>query len=76
MHPDTIAAIGAFLTGVGAVLGAMRSLRRVRKAERDDCDKRVAEVRSVFRAGYREGLRVAPRDARPEEDDERWSHLP
>lgn len=79
MSSDTIAALGAFLTGAGAVLGSMRSMRRIRRKDKDECDERVAEVRSVFRAGYKQGMEVEPRvtnrDERPEEN-ERWSHLP
>ena len=51
MSPDTIAAIGAFLSGAGAVAGAFWSLGRMRKRMREECEER-------FKA-FREGIEIA-----------------
>jgi len=45
------AALGAFLTGVGSVVGAMFSLKRVRKRSEDECKQRIDDIRKAFRAG-------------------------
>lgn len=51
LSPDAIAALGAFLSGVGAVIGASWSLNRQRKRLEDECSRR-------FKA-FREGIKVA-----------------
>lgn len=50
-----IAGVGALLTGVAAVIGSLTALRRVRKSERTECDKRVREVQAAMREGIRIG---------------------
>jgi hypothetical protein len=45
-------AIGAFLSGVGAVISAIVSLRIVQKRARQECEERIAEVRAAIREGY------------------------
>jgi len=47
------AALGSFLSGVGAVLSAGIALRLVRRRAEEDCEKRI----KAFRAGLREGLK-------------------
>jgi hypothetical protein len=46
-----LAALGAFLSGMGSVLGAFWAIRRVRKHDEEECEKRFA----AFREGLREG---------------------
>jgi len=45
-------AIGVFLSGAGAVLSAVVSLRLVQRRERRACDERVAEVTRAIHEGY------------------------
>ncbi|HKB39860.1 MAG TPA: hypothetical protein VKD72_25720 [Gemmataceae bacterium] len=45
------AAWGAFLTGMGSVLGAMFSLKRTRKRAEDECAQRLADIKEAFRRG-------------------------
>jgi len=47
MLPDP-AAVGAFLTGVASVISGAWALRRARRQEQDECEKRIA--------AFREGL--------------------
>lgn len=47
--------MGAFLSGAGAVLGGVGALKRVRKTERNDCDRRIAEIREALREGIKIG---------------------
>lgn len=58
------AAWGAFLTGVAAVLTARHSIRRLKKTDKDECDRRVEELERYWKHGYKEGLRVEPRHER------------
>jgi hypothetical protein len=48
--PTELAAAGAFLSGVGSVLGAIFMLRSVRKRADAECEKRLA--------AFREGLKM------------------
>lgn len=57
MSPERLAALGAFLSGVGSVLSAVFFVKRVRKRADEDCEKRL----QAFRNGLHE------RDARPPE---------
>jgi hypothetical protein len=43
-----LAALGAFLSGAGSVIGAVYVVKRVRKRADDECEKRLA--------AFREGL--------------------
>jgi len=45
------AAIGAFLSGVGAVIGASWALRATRRRDDADCERRLAALREGFRMG-------------------------
>ena len=51
VSPDAVAAVGAFLSGAGAVAGAFWSLSRQRKRLERDCEER-------FKA-FREGIDLA-----------------
>jgi len=45
------AAWGAFLSGCGAVLGAMFSLRRTKQRADDQCQQRIEDIRNAFTQG-------------------------
>jgi RNA-splicing ligase RtcB len=60
LSPDVIA---AFLAGVGSILGAGYSLRRAHRQEREDCAKRIQELRETFERGMEKGLGMTKRDA-------------
>jgi len=47
------AVIGAFLSGVGAVASSVVVLRRVRKQDEEDCERRIEEVKAAMREGFR-----------------------
>jgi hypothetical protein len=49
------AALGAFLSGAGAVLSAILSLRLVQKRAHADCLERIEEVKRTFREGLELG---------------------
>jgi len=49
------AAVGAFLSGVGAVIGGVVSLRLVQKRMHHDCDQRVEELMRTLREGIEIG---------------------
>jgi len=49
--PDP-ALVGAFLSGVAAVLSALVSLRYSRKRAERECDRRIEEVRRSIHEGY------------------------
>jgi hypothetical protein len=49
------AALGAFFSGVGAVLSGIVSLRLVQKRDRKECDKRVADLHDAWREGIEIG---------------------
>jgi hypothetical protein len=51
VNPDVLYALGAFFSGVGAVLSAAWALRRERRRADEECEKRIA----AFREGLREG---------------------
>jgi hypothetical protein len=53
---DLLAAVGAFLSGVGAVIGASWAMYRLKKADEEECEKRLA----AFREGLAEGRRSGP----------------
>jgi hypothetical protein len=55
--------IVAFLTGIGSVLGAGWTLRRARREEREECDRRIADQREAYDRGLHEGLHMSERDA-------------
>ena len=46
-----LAAVGAFLSGAAAVFGTTWALRKIRKADDEDCEKRL----QAFRNGLKEG---------------------
>lgn len=51
MDAATLAGLGAFLSGVGSVLGAWFAIRAVRKRMREECEERL----ELFRRGIRVG---------------------
>ena len=46
------AALGAFLSGAGAVLSAIVSIRLMRKRMEKDCARRIEEIRAAIHEGY------------------------
>jgi len=54
---DRIAALTAFLTGVGSILGAMWTLKRVKRNERADCAQRIKEIHDSYQEGYGAGVK-------------------
>lgn len=55
MSPDQIAALGAFLSGVGSVLSAAWYTRRQRKRAEEDCQKRLADIDKALHEGIEIG---------------------
>lgn len=53
--------IGAFLAGIASILGAGFSMRRVRRAERQQCAERIAEIRESYDRGIERGLHMSER---------------
>ena len=49
------AAVGAFLSGVGAVLGSFFTLRHLRKRGEEECNKRIAEIKQAIHEGVEIG---------------------
>jgi hypothetical protein len=45
------AIVGAFLSGVGAVLGAGFSIRTARKRAEQECEKQLQALRNGFKMG-------------------------
>ena len=48
----TLAHVGAFLSGVGAVVTAIVSLRIVEKRMRRECAERIEEIKRALHEGY------------------------
>jgi hypothetical protein len=55
MSTDQLAAIGAFLSGVGSVATAGWYVKRQRKRAEEDCDKRIAEYDRALHEGVEIG---------------------
>ncbi len=55
MSPERLAALGAFLSGVGSVLSAIWYAKKIRKRADEECEKRLA--------AFREGLHERDRQA-------------
>ena len=51
---QALAGLGAFLSGVGSVLGAIYGIRAMRKRMRQECEERL----ELFRQGIRTGRRL------------------
>jgi hypothetical protein len=51
MDPETIAALGALLTGIGSLIAAILSVRKQKQKDVDICEKRITEIREAFYAG-------------------------
>jgi hypothetical protein len=47
-----VAALGAFLSGAGAVLSSVYALRAMRRRAERNCDKRIEEVKRALHEGY------------------------
>ena len=58
MSPDQIAALGAFLSGIGSVLSAAWYIRRAKRQAKADCDERLAE----YDKALHEGIEIAKHD--------------
>ena len=58
MSPDQVAALGAFLSGVGSVLSAAWYIRRAKRQAKADCDERLAE----YDKALHEGIEIAKHD--------------
>jgi hypothetical protein len=58
VSPDALAGIGAFLSGMGAVVGAFYTIGRLRKRMEKECEERFA----AFREGIRTGERLERKD--------------
>jgi hypothetical protein len=50
-----LAALGAFLSGAGAIVSAIVTLRLVQKRDKADCAQRVEEVKQALREGVNLG---------------------
>ena len=61
MSPDQTAALGAFLSGVGSVVGGWWVVRSVRKKAEHVADRRIAELRDEYERGMKEGLKLEER---------------
>jgi hypothetical protein len=46
------AALGAFFSGIGAVLSALISIRVVQKRCEKQCNERIAEIRKAIHEGF------------------------
>lgn len=55
MTADELAALGAVLSGVGAVCSSALVLHRVRRRAERDCDKRIDELHRELERGVRIG---------------------
>jgi len=53
MSPDAVAAAGAFLSGVGSVLGAWIAIRAMRKRMEKECAERLALLEHGIELGER-----------------------
>jgi len=47
------AAWGAFLTGLGSVIGACLSIRKVKRSSEENCDQRIKDIHDAFEEGTR-----------------------
>ncbi len=50
------AVIGAFLSGIGAVLGSSWAIKRTRREDEENCEKRIAMLREGIRIGRDEDV--------------------
>jgi hypothetical protein len=50
-----LAALGAFLSGVGSVLASVWALRMMRRRLEAECRERIEEVKQAFREGIELG---------------------
>jgi len=46
--------VGAFFSGVGAVIGSWFAMRRKGKADHEACEERLEALREGFRMGHEE----------------------
>ena len=58
VNPDVVA---AFFAGIGAVLSSVYSIRRTRKQDEADCQRRIDEIHTSFREGFELGEHVEER---------------
>jgi uncharacterized membrane protein (DUF485 family) len=52
---DDIAALGAVLTGIGSVTAAIVAAAIAHRRARDECDKRVADIKEAYEKGFSVG---------------------
>jgi hypothetical protein len=52
-----ISHVGAFLSGVAAVVTAIASSRMARKRYQEECNQRIKDIRASFREGFKMGER-------------------
>ena len=50
-----LAALGAFLSGVGAVVSSVWAIRALRRRAERDCQRRIAEIRQAMHEGFEMG---------------------
>lgn len=62
MSPDQIAALGAFLSGAGSVVGGFWVVRSVRKRDERRCHEMIEQLRAEYDRGVDRGLHLAERD--------------
>lgn len=55
MSPERIAALGAFLSGVGSVLSAVFFVKRMRKRAEEECEKRIQAIHDALHEGIKIG---------------------
>lgn len=67
--PQTISAVGAFLTGVAAFIAAFKSISLVRRRERDLCERRITQIQASYREGFKTGIAVERRSKEGGESD-------
>lgn len=57
MDPAQIAALGAFMSGLGSVVSAVLAARVARKRASSDCDDKIQAMRDSFDRGMTVELR-------------------
>jgi len=58
MDPETAASLGAFMSGVGSVVGGLYLLRYINKRSDENCDKRIREIRRAYESGMDRGIEI------------------
>ena len=66
LSAEELAALGAFFSGLGSLIGACFAMRHQKKKSADDCESRVQ--------AFIDGIKFE-RESDREEEEIRWSHL-